>query len=488
MTSSPTGTPAYHKRIKTPRLVASRALVPSPAGNTAIDRAMVATPQVATSMRGSLADAFANRAVVALSVLVLVMSLAVRLITWRSLLPQIDEPATLLAIEMVRQKGIPLFPSDVLYLQGALISYLGAPFAFLYTGSELLHGLQVLNLLASLSVIIIGFLVCFRVTTSVYASLFAAATIALDPTMLIWSIYIRPYGLLTLFTSAIIYCFVVIVEEGADARIWRLPARYALVVLFWLATFTHIAVWLIFPSMLFVAFMIWGTGLFKQHQQASLTVAGVMAVAAPMLVTAAGSVIGVGSSTSTAEGGAGFVGDHVLDLGRILEPQFTLRIWENTFIGSQLTQLMPYYVLGLLGVLFGMYINVTDRVTLFERRLVYTLLVLFIGPILTIAMLTSVGSQSRYIVHFLPTGYVLVAIAIWKIARESPSRKLVAEVSVRGLAVFMLILPMIVFAVQGARWRMEYAEDDPDFFPAMAYVGDNWRPGEIVLVSLPPVA
>jgi len=197
-----------------------------------------------------------SRPLAALGLLVLLMALAVRVITWAQLLPHIDEPATLLAIEMVATRGIPLLPSDVLYLQGTLISYLGAPFSFLFSRAELLSVLQAVNLLASLSVVVLVYLITVRITGSALASLFASAGVGLDPSMITWSIWVRPYGLLTIETTALAYCFLVLIQDGTAARIGRIPVRYAMVALFWLGTLTHIGIWMILPSMILVAGMI----------------------------------------------------------------------------------------------------------------------------------------------------------------------------------------------------------------------------------------
>ncbi|MEJ7839038.1 MAG: hypothetical protein WKF81_09490, partial [Thermomicrobiales bacterium] len=62
-----------------------------------------------------------------LFIAVTAIALVLRFVAWHRSWTQIDEPASVLAIEMVATKGIPLFPSNVLYLQGAFFSYLAAP-------------------------------------------------------------------------------------------------------------------------------------------------------------------------------------------------------------------------------------------------------------------------------------------------------------------------------------------------------------------------
>lgn len=427
-----------------------------------------------------------NRSLAILGLLVLLLALAVRLITWAQLLPHIDEPATLLAVEMVATRGIPLFPSDVLYLQGTLISYLGAPFSFVFDGAELLSVLQAANLFASLAVVVLIYLITFRITSSVFAGLFAAFGIALDPSLITWSIWVRPYGLLVIETTALVYCFLVMIQDGTDARIGRVPARYAMVGLFWLATLTHIGVWMILPSMVVVAGMIWGMDLFGRHNR--LVTAGALAIAAPILLTVLGSIVGVGSTTANNEGGAGFVGDHIFNVNRITDPQLNLRVWEQTWHGSQISRLMPVYLAVITGILIGIYLQVGTHRGLLERRAIYAIIALYFGPIILLAALASEGAQTRYLVHILPLGYVLIAIGAWHMGKIASRSHLVGNLSIRALLIGLLVFPTIVFLLQASRWRMEYPDDDPDFFPAMAYVAERHQPGQPVLVSLPPVA
>lgn len=387
---------------------------------------------------------------------------------------------------MVASKGVPLLPSDVLYLQGTLISYLGAPFSYVFSGAELLSVLQAINLLASLTVVVLVYLITVRITGSALASLFAGIGIALDPSLITWSIWVRPYGLLVIETTALAYCFLVLIQDGTAARIGRIPVRYAMVALFWLGTLTHIGIWMVLPSMILVAGMIWGLDLFGRHNR--LVTAGALAVIAPILLTILGSIVGVGNTTTSNEGGAGFVGDHIFAIDRLLNPALTLRVWEDTWHGSQIAQLMPVYLSAIAGVLLGVYLKVETRRGLMERRAIFAIIALYFGPILLIATLAAQGAQARYLVHILPLGYVLIAVGAWHIARISSRANLVGTLSMRGLLVTMLLFPTIVFLLQASRWRMEFPDDDPDFFPALAYVAERHQPGQPVFVSLPPAA
>jgi len=99
-------------------------------------------------------------------------------------------------------------------------------------------------------------------------------------------------------------------------------------------------------------------------------------VIAPILLTILGSIIGVGSTTTNNEGGAGFVGDHLFNLDRIINPEVTLRVWEKTWHGSQLWGIMAPYVVAISGLLIGGYLQIRSPRMLMERRAIFAIIAL----------------------------------------------------------------------------------------------------------------
>src|SRR5690554_982139 len=101
----------------------------SGAGATEIDGRSVSSRSAAISFSSVLA--------IAAYIIVTSIALVVRIVTFRQFTGHIDEPASLLAIQRVAETGVPMFPSGVLYLQGAVISYIAAPLAWIFSGASL---------------------------------------------------------------------------------------------------------------------------------------------------------------------------------------------------------------------------------------------------------------------------------------------------------------------------------------------------------------
>lgn len=420
------------------------------------------------------------------SVLVLCVALLLRLMLARTILPHIDEPASLLAITMTAQKGVPLFPSDVVYLQGALLTYLDAPLGLALNGVELLLWARRLNIVISLGTVVLTMLLVNRVTRSWAPALLAGVLVAADPMVMEWSVYIRPYGLLTTITMAVAYCFVVLVTEGPNARIIRIPVLSWLILLAYAGTFTHIGIWLLAPALAGVSFLVWGDELWKHHQ--AIIRAGVIACFAPVLLTLINMLVGIGSSTNGTEGGANFVGDHLIDIHRLFRPNLSLELWTGGFHGSQLVELYPFYLVGLSGLLIGILVHAQRRQTRNLRRGVSAILAMYWTPILLVTLFATADAQPRYLAHVIPLGSALVAIAAWAIARNAPGRGVFGPVSIRGIAAALIVLPSLVYVVQGTDWRLGYAGGDPDLMAAMTHVGRVHKPGQPVIVSLTPGA
>lgn len=209
---------------------------------------------------------------------------------------------------------------------------------------------------------------------------------------------------------------------------------------------------------------------------------------APLTVTFLGALVGAGSSTAAGEGGAGFVGDHIISVSRIMNPNMSLKVWERNFQGSQVGELMPFYLVTLCALLLGVYLHVTNRQQLMERRAILSLMSLYFTPILLVTLLATGDAQPRYLLHVLPIGYVLIALGLWVIYRDAPIRKLSGYVSLRTVATLLAAFPFLIYGLQAATWRMETPSSDPDFFAAMEYVRDNREDGDAIIVSLPTTA
>lgn len=423
--------------------------------------------------------------------LVLVIATAVRVNAAYFLQPQIDEAASLLAIERTWFLGVPLFPSDVLYLQGALLSYLFAPLSGFAHGLELLSLARLANIVFGVATVYVTALLAAKVSGKQAIGVLAGLFVALDPSSIEWSVYIRPYSALTFATVLIAYVLVSMAMDGPKARIGFTTAVVWLAAVFFVGTFAHLNIWLLAPAVAGVAAVLWGRRLLSEHR--GVLIALGVAALGPVLLLVLNSIFGIGSSTSEEPGGLAFTGSHVLQTERLTDPYFRLDIWLRLFPGRQISQLVPLVVTASSGLLLGaLLVNQHQHQDVFgprRSRAIFTLLTLHWATIFLIGLLLATGGQARYLVHILPLGYVLVVLGAYLVYKSaSPARLGAGLISRRGLGTTLLLVPVLFNSFTGVDWRLSNSGSAPDYFAAMKYVADHHEPGQPIIVALPPVA
>ena len=175
--------------------------------------------------------------------------LLLRISSAERLSSHVDESASVMAAQMVADKGVPVFPSGTLYLQGATISYLLAPVIKLgYGGLEHLTTLRMLSVIAGTLAILAVFYLTRWLTQSSWTALGVAALLAIDPASVRWGGMVRMYALLQLVSLVMLFLFL---------KLFRAPGTRRMVVgfiaAFWFGVFTHIAICLFLPPMLALA-------------------------------------------------------------------------------------------------------------------------------------------------------------------------------------------------------------------------------------------
>ena len=274
---------------------------------------------------------------------VLALGLIVRVITIEQYNRQIDEPASLLAIKRVSELGYPLFPSGVLYLQGAVFSYVAAPLAWFFENTALLQATRVLSMCIALSVIPLSMKLVHEITDNSLVALFAGVLVACDPNLIIWSVLIRPYGMLAAETVALLLLFTMLLKHGPDARFLRARVVHWIPVAAAIGTFTHIGFWLAFPALALTAVLIWKHSLLGSHR-AILNSGGVslLPLVAFLLL---GRFAGTGSGTSDGAVGSAFVGSHLFTTDRVFDfTDVTWGFWTGSFFEGSFYQLIPYLI------------------------------------------------------------------------------------------------------------------------------------------------
>src|SRR5215204_5745300 len=203
-----------------------------------------------TRRRLALAEIGVRRGRAVLPFLVLLfLAFTVRGVAATRLIPHVDEAATMLATEMVATKGVPVFPSGVLYLQGASLSYLLAPLAAVIGGTiDQLTVLRFVNVLMGTGVVLLTALLAARIARHWVPGIIAGLIVAFDPASIAWSVYLRPYAALSLVSIGMVFAVVALVMDdvGQHRRWWRDPLHW-IAALFVIGTFTHVGVWLLYP-------------------------------------------------------------------------------------------------------------------------------------------------------------------------------------------------------------------------------------------------
>ncbi len=158
-----------------------------------------------------------------------------------------DEFATLLAVRMIGQKGLPVMPSGLFYEHGLLFSYLGSLASFL--GPARLAA-RYASLLCGGLTLLFTFWVGWR-WFSPGVGLIAAAGLAIAPAAIHWSGRARMYALLQLLVLLTLW----LAYEGIvqNKGRWRRAALCA----FLGATLTHFVSVTLAPPLVLAAVMLW---------------------------------------------------------------------------------------------------------------------------------------------------------------------------------------------------------------------------------------
>lgn len=412
-----------------------------------------------------------------------VLGALIRIVTVRQTWISTDEPASLLAAQMVWEKGYPLLPSGVLYLQGAVSSYLAAPLAAVGDPDQFFAGYRIIAFVFGLSVIPLSMILARQVSGSTAAAVLNGFLVACDPMTLKWDLTIRPYGLLMVVTIAIVSLAVKLVSEGSGSRFLKLPVQAWLVALLWVGTYTHIGIWLVVPGIaLYVLISRWQA---RSGVLALEIACGFLALLAPLSFLLLGRVVGIGNGTSGSSGSNLFLGNHLFDARQIVESAtITWSTWTGAFEDGQLLETIPFLIAISSGLLLFRGLATRDART----ASIELLLCAHWSIVLIVCIFVVVSPQSRYLLHAVPLGYVLIGsgvVALWRAAGDQTGS---ARVLVRSLVVLVLVVPSIINAVGGARWRMETPVLSADYWMASRYVSERLVEGEGVLTALPPAA
>ena len=405
---------------------------------------------------------------------------------------QIDESRMVFAVDTVAHSGIPKLDSGVLYFVGTPVNYLFSPLAWIFQGSDLLQAIRVGNALLSTVAVFVVWCLAWEISGKVVLTSLVTICAALDPMGLYWGTIASANASLALLGLLVVYSAYRAISEPDQSILRRTDASNPVVwLVIWLilGSFTHYAIWLFVPGIAIVSILRWGRAVFSAKHP--MWVALEVSIIFPILVWMLGSWYGPGSGTSFNPGPPSF-NQIWNNFGRLSDVSFNLGLARSLYYGSdysQLVWLLTVLSTGMITAWLFLRRRVTD-VASGGGRVPVAVLVLIVasywGPILLIAD----GSFSPLVAGVLPIGYLATALAIWLMVPkwEIQINRRRAWAAPPVVATGLLMLPILVFILQGARWQLDYETPDPDYFLGSSYVETVKQPGQFVLTPFPAVA
>lgn len=236
-------------------------------------------------------------------VALVVVAAVLRIYVAISLGVHIDEPASIQAAMVTAAHGVPVLPSGVLYLQGATLSYMLAPFVPLDASAlAMLETLRWPSVVGGVLAVGLVAAIGRQLRLPAWATALAVAALALHPVAILWSARVRPYGLLQAALAAALLFFLRTTARPNPRDATALAAAFGF------GVFTHIGMLLAWLPLATVAFLGFRRELVGRQAWTAAGLLAALAVAGVFVLL--NSVYGV----STSGRSTGFVGDHLLEL------------------------------------------------------------------------------------------------------------------------------------------------------------------------------
>jgi 4-amino-4-deoxy-L-arabinose transferase-like glycosyltransferase len=375
--------------------------------------------------------------------------------------PHIDEAESILAARHLATEGTLVLPSGLLFLQGATLSVLlQAVLPWLDDPFDRL-GMRSVSVLAGSAAVLAMYALARRLGSPRWMSVLASAGVALDAASIQWSAHARPYALLQLASIGLLALWRRALDRPAPLALAALSLCFAL------GVYTHVGVALLVPPMLWLTYERagWHTPLWKAFATFP---------AAPLSLLWLNHRFG--ATTRGTVAGPSFIGDHVLDIDRILRPQ--LDAWGALFQHSATRDLLPPLVAASLAALLFRRLLVPGRGR-FDRA---ALCALYAFPVAAVAFLTS-DTQSRYLLHVHPLTYLVLGHGIAELCAVTGSRA--ERWTARALAAGTLAA-VLGHLFDGAYLRVRRAIVHPDYQHAAAFVSVRRQAGEPVIAAMTP--
>jgi hypothetical protein len=400
-----------------------------------------------------------------------------------------DEFISMLAIKMVAERGLPIFPSGLFYDHGFLYSMLAGLFVAVLGFSEQVARWPVL--LVSMFTIAAYYAVARRLFDSHLTGVIVAILVTFDTFSMKWGVWARMYAQAHLFVLLSVAWLVLTTLKRPSPR-----QRWLFLLFLAGALFSHSLIFLVLPSLallLLIFLLIYRRGVLRDSILWLQVGLAAIVMAAAFAIASAGSL---GSFVSLQDRS-----DPAAELPSELEPLqgfFLLNIDEsdyeqlfNFFRTPSYTWLL--YVIGA-GLFIVLYRFFRRRATFADIAFLFMLLL----PVLIIfemgTLLSDEWLQSRYMFFLTFPMFLLLSAeslarllqVVWEwvsnIGIGSQQRAWLragAPLAALGLIVAMWGYPT---------WDLASARATGDYDTAFEYVLDNWQPGDRIMTEFPAAA
>jgi hypothetical protein len=405
---------------------------------------------------------------------------------------QVDESRMVYAIDTIAHSGRPVLGSDVLYLVGTPVNYLFAPFGWVFSGLDLLHAVRIGNALLSSTAVFVLWRLALEMTGNLAIAMGVSIIAAFDPMGLYWGTIASMNASLALIALLVVYSAFRVVSEPDESVLRRTDGSNPIVwLVFWLliGSLTYYAIWLFVPAILIACVVRWKREVFRARHP--VRIAFEVAIIFPILVWMFGSLVGPGSGSSFNPGPPGF-NQIWNNWERLRDFDFNFEIWQSLYYGSRYAKFVPLLIALATGAIAAWYFlrsRIADR----DRgagRIATAAVVLVVGSYWLPILIVANGSLPEIVLGVLPFGYLIVGIALWlmipdwQVSLSRRSVRIAPPVIVAGI----LLLPVIVFILQGARWQLDYQTPDPDYYAATEHVDSVRQSDQYILTPFPAIA
>jgi hypothetical protein len=402
----------------------------------------------------------------------------------------IDEFISMLAVQMVAEKGLPIFPSGHFYDHGLLFSLLtGGLVAGVGFMEEIVRWP---SLLASVATIAVYYMTGKHLFNSRTAGLLAATLFTLDDLSIVWGGRARMYAQAHLFILLSIFWFIYSTLIHPNPR-----NRYTFLAVLSIALLSHTVGFLILPplAILLVMFTLayrrdWlhQPGLWKQ------------AIVAFILLTAIFATVIIGQSGGTTTGQTPspepvevILPENLGFLQRFVAPGLSWNRFDN---------LVYYYQSDIYGwLLFA--IGLTLLITLYRfwhksyNRADISFLFLALFCLLVILEQGSLFDQNwqktRYLfVIVTPAFFLLGAASITRLLEDSIGRIMKSSIDTTSAllttAIPLIGVVLIIMMWGPEAWHTANSQSTGGYNTAFNFVVDNWQEGDKVMTVHPSAA